>query len=228
MKIITLLTCIFVFSINAIALNIGTTNIVFTYEDTSLTLEQQAIVSNCVDKLLTPILPFATLDDYGDNNIALYLSNRSRTYNSPIFGLAACENNVLSLPIAKEFTTELFAKQSLQITYTNAFNTIEAFCIKLKTQNISQLTDAEVDEQILLSESQMEDSSIEIKKAFLTTFVGATFHDIPLACYTVIQNGPNNTEHLWVQVPLSISGSFMYLPMIYHNNKWRISFWGMF
>ena len=77
MKIITLLTCIFVFSINAVALNIGTTNIVFTYEDTSLTLEQQAIVSNCVDKLLTPILLFATLDDYGDNNIALYLSNRS-------------------------------------------------------------------------------------------------------------------------------------------------------
>ena len=226
MNLTRTISVLIIFStVNAFALNIATTNIVFTYEDTSLTLEQQAVVSNCVDKLLTPVLPFSTLDDYGNNNIALYLLNSPRTYNSPIFGMGSCENNVLSIPIAKSFIKEILGKQTLQTTYTNAFNTIEGFCTKLKTQNISQLTDTEVDEQILLSESQMEESSIEIKKAFLTNFVGATFHDISLACYTVLSIGPNNTEHLWVQVPVSINGSFMYLPMIYYNNKWMISFW---
>lgn len=230
MKKKLLIAIAFISALNAYALNIGTTNIVFSYEDTNLTAEQKTIVSNNVHKLLAPVLPFSFLDDYGNNNLALALHKNPRTYDSPIFNLATCENNILTLPITKEFSTELLGKQSLQTTHTNAFNTIAAFCNQLKNQNVTQLTNAEVDEQILLSSSQMEEEedSTQMKRAFLLRYVGATFYDVSLACYIKTTRGPGSNEHLWAMVPVVQNGEIVYLPLIYYNNNWRISFWGMF
>ena len=138
MKIITLLTCIFVFSINAIALNIGTTNIVFTYEDTSLTIEQQAIVSNCVDTLLEPALPFSSFSRFQDK-VYLEFNIYGYPFNLKMFKKVSIENNTMTLPITKLFSTKILSSEVLRdnprvfsvILHQNYLSTYVGKCIIL-------------------------------------------------------------------------------------------------
>ena len=225
MKIITLLTCIFMFSINAIALNIGTTNIVFTYEDTSLTIEQQAIVSNCVDTLLEPALPFSSFSRFQDK-VYLEFNIYGYPFNLKMFKKVSIENNTMTLPITKSFSTKILSSEVLRTKYADAISKLPEFCARLKTQNVSQLSDTEVGGFFLLTESQKKITTDDMNRNQLLELTMCEFYEVPVVCFQKENVGPNNGSYLWAYVPNNFANmTFQHLALIYYNNKWYISYW---
>ena len=223
MKIITLLTCIFVFSINAVALNIGTTNIVFTYEDTSLTIEQQAIVSNCVDTLLEPALPFHSFSRFQDK-VYLEFNIYGYPFNLRMFKNCVVENNTMTLPITKSFSTKILSSEVLRTKYADAISKLPEFCARLKSLNVQQITTKEVDTLFLIPEKEKEIINNQHCINRLNGFKGSILYEVPSICLIEKNVGPNNGLYLWAYVPRNFNDMvFNHIQLIYFNNQWYIS-----
>ena len=215
----------FMFTTNVFALNIGTTNIVFTYEDTSLTLEQQAVVSNCVHKLIEPSLPFSYFYKYKSDTYLEFLIH-DYPFKCRMFGKLSFNNNNMTMPITKLFSIEILSRQYLQTKYATAISEIPEFCSKLKTLNVTELSDVDVNNWFLLTERQQKITTNEMNREHLTKLEACTFYEVPLICFKEEYVGPNNGLYLWSYVPNSYSNVvFDHLELIYYNNRWYISSW---
>jgi hypothetical protein len=212
-----------VFSINAVALNIGTTNIVFTYEDTSLTIEQQAIVSNCVDTLLEPALPFRSFSRFQDK-VYLEFNIYGYPFNQKMFKKVSIENNTMMLPITKIFSTKILSSEVLRTKYADAISKLPEFWSTIKSLNIEQLTDSEVNMFFLIPEKFKEIITMELCVGRLKEMKKFIIYEIPIICYKEENAGPNNNLYLWAYVPYSFSDKiFGHITLIYYNDKWIFS-----
>ena len=223
MKIITLLTCIFVFSINAIALNIGTTNIVFTYEDISITLEQQAIVSNCVDTLLEPALPFHSFSRFQDK-VYLEFNIYGYPFNLRMFKNCVVENNTMTLPITKSFSTKILSNEVLRTKYADAISKLPEFCARLKSLNVQQITDHEIYSFVLIPNNEKKNISKNHCIELIAGLKNSIIYDVPIICFKEDNIGPNNDLYLWVYLPNNFQ-NLIYTcdELIYYNGQWYIS-----
>lgn len=225
MKKKLLIAIAFISALNAIALNIGTTNIVFSYEDTNLTAVQKIIVSNCVHKVIEPALPFSFFSHFREKTYLKFIVHdypfKLRMYGAVNFG-----ENTMTLPITKEFSTEILSKIRLQSEYSNAISQLPEFCARLKTQNVSQLSDNEVAGFFLLTESQKKITTSDMNRNQLLGLTMCEFYEVPIVCFQKENVGPNNGSYLWAYVPNNFANmTFQHLALIYYNNKWYISAW---
>lgn len=223
MKKIILLKCIFMFTVNVFALNIGTTNIVFAYEDTSLTLEQQAVVSNCVHKLIEPALPFSSFF-YHRDKAYLRFNIYGYPFNLTMFKSFVVENNTMTLPITKSFSTEILSREYLQTKYADAISKLPEFCSRLKSLNVQNMTAEEVNAFFLIPEKERKILNNQHCINWLRGLNRCTFYEVPSVSFSEENVGPNNGLYLWVNLPRSFRNMvFNHIQLIYFNNKWYIS-----
>jgi hypothetical protein len=225
MKKKLLIAIAFISALNAIALNIGTTNIIFSYEDTNLTAEQKIIVSNCVHKVIEPALPFSFFSHFREKTYLKFIVH-DYPFKLRMYGAVNFSENTMTLPITKEFSTEILSKIRLQSEYSNAISQLPEFCARLKTQNVSQLSDTEVDDFFLLTESQKKITTSSMNRIYLNNLNDQVFYEVPIVCFRKENVGPNNGSYLWAYVPNSCGRiTFHHLELIYYNNRWYISDW---
>jgi hypothetical protein len=225
MKKKLLIAIAFISALNAIALNIGTTNIIFSYEDTNLTAEQKIIVSNCVHKVIEPALPFSFFSHFREKTYLKFIVH-DYPFELRMYGAVNFSENTMTLPITKEFSTEILSKIRLQSEYSNAISQLPEFCARLKTQNVSQLSDTEVDDFFLLTESQKKITTDDMNRNQLLELTMCEFYEVPVVCFQKENVGPNNGSYLWAYVPNNFANmTFQHLALIYYNNKWYISYW---
>jgi hypothetical protein len=211
----------------------GTNIIHIQFQDSALNDAQKELIGADVVRTVTPGLPYVqlrALDSQPSNES--YLQNLGIPENAfPGVYIPRAINVAgtnFTLKIDKEYSDAYLARSAFWNTHSNAIAQAFVFADLLITNPISGMQDSQINWLRLTKEYAPQQIPTEILQDIRIDLGQGVFFPPSLLGFQMLPYGPVGSEqYLWGILPNRDSHEVDSIPIIYYQNRWWISYWGM-
>ena len=223
----TLIVTALLFPFATLALQVGTNQVEFVLSDSSCSNNVREVVLDEVSRIVEPSLPFCSCEDLGDGYGLFEGAVSPGTLEHPgMFFPGNWTNGTLVVPIADSFSGEIVSRIPFITGLTNEMSLAESFRLSLdqafsETNGIAFLATNFVSKRF-----GVDPIPLAAATNIWASWRSWTSYPIPRVCFIRREVGPvQNTEFLWAFIPMNTGTSVFWLPIIFADNRWKLSMW---
>ena len=208
----------------------GTNVIQIAYEDSTLSASEKTFISADLMRTITPGMVFAEIEVYTNKVNAGYLyikmPEKAHPEVLPNKRLAINGTNII-WTINKKYSDCYRANMAFFNTHSNAIAKAFEFANMLITNPLPTMPSSQAKGTYLMKSFPPYGIPDEQIDGFKMSFGEHPYFPPSLLGFSMEKFGPNDGTYLWGYLPTRTSYNVHSVPIIYYEDRWWMSYWGM-